>query len=623
MNKVNDIFLLLLNLSQLHDRDIIMRRYLESVNTLFSPLIFNYKKVEISSKMGEYAIATRNNTYGELKQVNDGLLNEEDSILFHNSLQMLAIILERVTLEKKLEDECVFLDSKAQERLNNLQESYVLLQIAGETAKFGGWSIDLNTKRVTWSDQVAKIHQMPIGYSPLVDEGINFYAPEWREKITAAFTACANKGVSYDEEMEIITAKGHRCWVRTVGQAVKDENGNIVKIQGAFQDIDKYKKNEIAVIESERQMKTLLANLPGMAYRCKIDQKWTMEFVSQGCLTLTGYASSDLINNKRLSYEDLIHPDDRKMVRNVILEAVNRHEKFILEYRIRDATGKEKWVWEKGQVVPRGRKDEQMLEGFITDITARKLAEAKACILKEELEQRVKERTIELEAVNKELEAFAYSVSHDFRTPLRALDGFSEYLVDSYTDQLDEKGKHYLKRIRKAALYMSDLIDDLLKLSRVTRSDLNKECVDLSHIAADVLAALQESEPERQVEAIIAPNLTIIGDPHLMRLMLENILANAWKFSAREQQAIIEVGQTKINEEKAFFVRDNGVGFCMTYVNKLFGAFQRLHGSDEFPGTGIGLATVQRIINRHGGRIWAESEVGKGASFFFTLGMKK
>jgi PAS domain S-box-containing protein len=248
-----------------------------------------------------------------------------------------------------------------------------------------------------------------------------------------------------------------------------------------------------------------------------------------------------------------------------------------------------------------------------------KQAEAKIIKSNTELEQRVKDRTIELEAVNKELASFAYSISHDFRAPLRALDGFSASLTDKYSEQLDEQGLHYLDRIRNAAIYMSDLIDDLLELSRITRAKLKEQEVDISHLSKEILKDLLEAEPERRVKVEVAQGLSAKGDIALLKSTLENLIGNAWKYSSKEAQAEIEVGRTTIDGGETFFIRDNGVGFNMAYADKLFGAFQRLHRADEFPGTGIGLATVQRIINRHGGQIWAESAVGKGATFYFTL----
>jgi signal transduction histidine kinase len=237
----------------------------------------------------------------------------------------------------------------------------------------------------------------------------------------------------------------------------------------------------------------------------------------------------------------------------------------------------------------------------------------------DELEQRVEERTAQLAAANKELEAFSYSVSHDLRAPLRSIDGFSLALLEDYTERLDEEGKNHLQRIRAATQRMGMLIDDLLNLSRMTRAEIRKETVDLSSIAQSVARGLQEAQPERQVEFRIEDRLEAKADARLVRVVLENLLGNACKFTSKRSSAYIEFGKTHQNGNSAYFVRDNGAGFDPAYANRLFGAFQRLHGTTEFPGTGIGLATVQRIIHRHGGKIWAEGAVEKGATFYFTL----
>ncbi len=236
-----------------------------------------------------------------------------------------------------------------------------------------------------------------------------------------------------------------------------------------------------------------------------------------------------------------------------------------------------------------------------------------------ELEQRVQARTTQLQAANQELEAFAYSVSHDLRAPLRAMDGFGQALQQDYGDQLDATAQVYIGRIRAAAQRMGELIDGLLHLSRITRGELLAGQVNLSEIAAQVAQELQQTHPDRQIEWHIAPNLSAWGDRRMLRAVLENLLGNAVKFTARQPQARIEVGVDEIPGKRAFWVRDNGVGFDMTYVHKIFGAFQRLHSPGEFPGSGIGLATVQRIIHRHGGQVWAEGQVHQGAAFWFTL----
>ena len=224
-----------------------------------------------------------------------------------------------------------------------------------------------------------------------------------------------------------------------------------------------------------------------------------------------------------------------------------------------------------------------------------------------------------LSVVNRELEAFSYSVSHDLRAPLRSIDGFSQALMEDYPDTLDEQGKDYLQRVRSAAQRMGILIEDMLNLSRLTRREMRRETVDLSTLAQLISTQLQESQTDRRVEFVVAPGLTASGDAHLLEILLENLLGNAWKFTGHHDQARIEFGRTQIDGEHAYFVRDDGAGFDMAYSDKLFGAFQRLHTEDEFEGTGIGLATVQRIARRHGGRAWAEGKVGKGATFYFTL----
>ena len=252
-------------------------------------------------------------------------------------------------------------------------------------------------------------------------------------------------------------------------------------------------------------------------------------------------------------------------------------------------------------------------------IVEREAAEEKILLLNAQLEFRVEERTAELERANKELEAFSYSVSHDLRTPLRAIDGFSLALLEDCGDQLDETGRDYLARVRSGAQRMGILIDDLLRLARVSRTSLKKELIDLSAMAEELLNDLRLDNPDRAVDVKVSPDIKASGDPHLMSIALENLLNNAWKYTGKSHQPSIEVNCCCRDGETCYFVKDNGAGFDMQYAGKLFGTFQRLHDAKEFAGTGVGLATVQRIIHRHGGKIWAESEIGKGATFYFTL----
>ena len=264
---------------------------------------------------------------------------------------------------------------------------------------------------------------------------------------------------------------------------------------------------------------------------------------------------------------------------------------------------------------PLETEDGLLVSAAIRDVTQRKRMEEDVQKLNEDLKQ----RAAQLEAANRELEAFSYSVSHDLRAPLRSIDGFSHVILEDYGDQLPPDARGYLERVRAAAQRMAILIDDLLNLSRVTRTAIQPKFINLSKMAAEIVLGLEEAQPDRQVDFSLTHDLMVEADPHLMHIVLENLLNNAWKFTSKREEPAIEFGQKSHVKERTFFVRDNGVGFDMAYADKLFGVFQRLHSVTEFPGTGVGLATVHRIISIHGGRIWAESEEGKGTTFYFTL----
>jgi len=251
-------------------------------------------------------------------------------------------------------------------------------------------------------------------------------------------------------------------------------------------------------------------------------------------------------------------------------------------------------------------------------VTERKSAEDEFRNLNQELEKRVQDRTAQLEGTNKELEAFCYSVSHDLRAPLRTIRGFSEVLMEQYKPQLDARGQDYLRRTCEAGLQMDKLIEDLLKLSRLSRSEMQRADIDLSAITQQIATELERGEPNRTVEFAITPGISANGDERLLRVVIDNLLRNAWKFTKKQPNARIEFGWQD-GDSKVYFIRDNGVGFDMQYAGKLFGVFQRLHSATEFGGSGVGLAIVQRVINRHGGKVWVDAKVNAGATFYFTL----
>jgi len=277
--------------------------------------------------------------------------------------------------------------------------------------------------------------------------------------------------------------------------------------------------------------------------------------------------------------------------------------------------------WARLEGRPQSNGDGEPLSCWVTfsDVDAEVAAAQEIKRLNAELEERVVARTAQLEAANRELEAFVYSASHDLRAPLRAIDGFSQMVIEDAGERLDDADREHLERVRAAAERMALLIDHLLDLSRSARRDLLRQPVDLSAMAAAVIADLRAPEPERRVETVVQPGLTVEADATMLHAILTNLLANAWKFTSRHETARIEVGATDAGGERAYYVRDDGAGFDPEQATHLFGAFQRYHTADQFAGDGIGLATVRRLVGRHGGRVWAEAAVEKGATFFFTL----
>jgi PAS domain S-box-containing protein len=357
-----------------------------------------------------------------------------------------------------------------------------------------------------------------------------------------------------------------------------------------------------SALESNRLMFEILESIADAFVA--VDRDLRITYVNGRMAQFWGEIPSQIIGMPLQAYTARFDTPEGHVLR-YFNEALHERRSSTFEYYWRDR-------WFETRLYPFGLG----VAAYVRDITKRKTEEERVLEHNAELEQRVAERTTQLELANKELETFSYSVSHDLRAPLRAIDGFSAALLEDYGAGLDGRARGHLDRVRNAAQRMAGLIDSLLRLAKVARTPITFAVVDLSALAEAVSAEMQESDPQRSVAVTVEPGLEAQGEPHLLQIVLANLLGNAWKFTRQLQQAQVYVGK---NSEGEFYVRDNGAGFEMSYANKLFGAFARLHSSEEYEGTGIGLATVARIIHRHGGNVRAEGAVGEGATFYFTL----
>jgi PAS domain S-box-containing protein len=488
------------------------------------------------------------------------------------------------------------------------------LHLALVAAKGGVWEWNLQTNENIWSEELWKVYGLePYSCEPSYEAWLQTVHPDDREAASQAVQKAAQDGSELYAEWRVRDMDGTDRWVMSRGQPICEADGQVIRYIGTVLDITERKQADQALRESEEKFRKAFMTSPDAININRLsDGKYIS--INNGFTQIMGYGEEEVTGKTSFELNIWADPEDRKAL---VAGLLKNGEVKNLEARFNAKNGDIRYGLMSASMFSLDNVPHIM--SITRDITERKRAEEEIHRLNESLEQHVRERTAQLEGANKELEAFAYSVSHDLRAPLRGIDGWSLALLEEYQDLLDEKGKSYLVRVRSETQRMGQLIDDMLQLSRVTRTEMQFSQIDLSALAQTVIARLTVLQPDRQVEMSIQTGLTCRGDATLLGIVLTNLFENAWKFTAKCGEARIEFGQTEMEGRQVYFVRDNGVGFDMIYAQKLFGAFQRLHKASEYSGTGIGLATVQRIIRRHGGQVWAKAQVNYGATFYFTL----
>jgi PAS domain S-box-containing protein len=522
-----------------------------------------------------------------------------------------------ITLLKETEQELVQLNQELERRVAErtadlersqaeLRKSEAHLIAAQRIALLGSWEFEVPSRAIIWSPEVYRIFERdPEQGPPSFADLQEIYLPEDREQHNRVIEHAIASRQAYTLDLRLRRPNGELRYIQARGEPVIDDNGQLLRLVGTVLDITERKQAE----QQRRNMADRLA----VAVRSAAIGIWEWNIVKnelswdQRMYELYG-VNPHSYDNTYTMWANGLHPDDRDAAELAIQQALSGERDFDTEFRVVCPDGTIRDIKASGLVQRNAAGEPLRMIGVNFDITERKRVEAT-----------LRENGRQLQALNHELEAFAYSVSHDLRTPLRAIDGFSQALVEDYADKLDDMANNYLTRIRSGVQRMDVLIDDLLRLARVTRREMRVTQVNLSRQAQQISADLQSQQPERRVTWVIAPNLSVWADANLIRVALGNLLANAWKFTSHHEQARIEFGMYEADGQRVFFVRDDGAGFNPAYQSKLFGVFQRLHNHHEFVGTGIGLATVQRVIARHGGQVWATGAIEEGASFFFTL----
>lgn len=406
---------------------------------------------------------------------------------------------------------------------------------------------------------------------------------------------------SYSVEKRFIHKEGHYVWARLTLSLVRDQQGRPDYEIAIIENISERKQAQEALRESEERFRALVMAGSSAVFRASPDWSEMRQLTGRGFV-------SDTVKPTRNWLNDYIPPTDQSRVIEAIKEAMRIKRVYEIEHRVYQIDGSIGWALSRA--VPLLDENGNIYEWFgsANDVTERKRAE-----------EALQRRTEELAAANRDLESFTYSVSHDLRNPLRTIGGFTQFLEEDYSEKLDEEGRDFLRRIDGGVRKMQALIDDMLSLSRISRQEMYRKDIDLSATLREYIEELRRGEPGRTVEVVVQDNVHVDADPRLIHLALENLLRNAWKFTAKRETARIEFGTELRNGVTVYFVRDNGAGFDTQFAKQIFEPFRRVHGEKEFGGTGVGLSIVQRVIARHGGEVWAEGEVGKGAAFYFTI----